>query len=124
MSCVPTNRIWVAGATGAIGRGLCRMLVADCWQVIGTTRFPDKAGLLRADGVEAVVVDVFDEKKLFEAVSGARPDIVIHQLTDLPPGLDPAKMAEGRIRNARLRDIGTHNLIAAAVASGVTRMAR
>ena len=65
---------------------------------------------------------MFDEKKLLGVVTGARPNIVVHQLTDLPPGLDPAKMEEGRVRNARIRDIGTRNLIAAAVACGVKRM--
>ena len=118
----PTNKILVAGATGAIGRRLCPMLVEDGWDVIGTTRFPDKAEALRVLGVVPAVVDVFDEKKLFEVVTKARPNIVIHQLTDLPPGLNPAKMAEGKIRNARIRDIGTRNLIAASISSGVNRM--
>lgn len=98
------------------------MLVEDGWHVIGTTRFPQKAASLHAAGVEAIVVDVFDERKLIDAVTHARPDVIVHQLTDLPPGLDPEKMAEGRIRNARIRDIGTRNLIAAAVACGVGRM--
>lgn len=122
MSSEPQNRILVAGATGVIGRRLCPMLVEDGWHVTGTTRFPEKLGGLHAMGVDAAVVDVFDEKKLLEVVTRARPDIVVHQLTDLPPGLDPAKMAEGRIRNARIRDVGTRNLIAAAVACGVNRM--
>lgn len=122
MSGKSQNRIFLAGATGAIGRRLCPLLVEDGWQVTGTTRYPDKTGDLHAMGVEATVVDVFDEKKLLEVVARARPDIVVHQLTDLPPGLDPAKMAEGRIRNAHLRDVGTRNLIAAAVACGVKRM--
>lgn len=122
MSGKPQNRILLAGATGVIGRRLCPMLVEDGWHVTGTTRFPEKRGDLHAMGVDAAVVDVFDEKKLLEVVTKARPDIVVHQLTDLPPGLDPAKMAEGRIRNARIRDVGTRNLIAAAVACGVNRM--
>lgn len=122
MSTEPNNRILVAGASGVIGRPLCRLLVEDGWHVIGTTRSMDKAEALGAIGVEAVIVDVFDEKELHRVVSAARPGIVVHQLTDLPPGLDPAKMAEGRVRNARIRDIGTRNLIAAAVACRVTRM--
>lgn len=88
----------------------------------GTTRSPEKAAGLRAIGVEPLVVDVFDEQALHDAVAAARPNIVIHQLTDLPPGLMPEKMAEGRIRNARIRDIGTRHLIAAAAACGVRRM--
>lgn len=118
----PNNKILVAGASGAIGRRLCPLLLEDGWRVTGTTRSAEKAEWLRSIGVGPVIVDVFDESALHSAVNSARPDIVIHQLTDLPPGLDPAKMAEGRIRNARIRDIGTRNLIAAAVACGVKRM--
>jgi nucleoside-diphosphate-sugar epimerase len=116
------NKVFVAGAGGVIGRVLCRLLVEDGWHVTGTTRSASKAEILRTIGVEPVIVDVFDEKMLRGAVTQALPDIVIHQLTDLPPGLDPAQMAEGRVRNARIRDIGTRNLIAAAVECGVRRM--
>lgn len=117
------NRILVAGATGVIGRRLCPLLVADGWQVIGTTRFAHKAEALHAMGVTPLVVDVFDKRQLHTAVIEAQPRIVIHQLTDLPAGLDPAKMVEGLVRNARIRDIGTRHLIAAvAAAGGVERM--
>jgi len=116
------KKILVAGASGVIGRKLCSLLVDDGWQVSGTTRSPEKAAGLRVLGVEPVVVDVFDENALLRAVARAQPDILIHQLTDLPPGLAPAKMIEGRVRNARIRDIGTRNLIAAALACGVKRM--
>lgn len=116
------NRIFLAGASGVIGQRLSRLLVADGWQVTGTTRSADKAPLLRALGVEPVIVDVFDAQALQQVMQQVRPDIIIHQLTDLPAGLDPEKMAEGRIRNERIRDVGTRHLIAAAVASGVSRM--
>jgi nucleoside-diphosphate-sugar epimerase len=69
-----------------------------------------------------VIVDVFDAPALSRAVSAARPDVVIHQLTDLPPGLEPARMAEGTQRNARMRREGTQNLVAAALAAGVHRL--
>jgi nucleoside-diphosphate-sugar epimerase len=59
---------------------------------------------------------------LKQAVLAAKPDIVIHQLTDLPPGLDPAKMADALVRNARIRDEGTRNLLQAALAAGARRM--
>lgn len=119
----PVNRrIFVAGASGAIGRVLCRLLLADGWTVVGTTRSPDKAGVLQAMGVMPVVVDVFDADKLHSAVAESGAGIVIHQLTDLPPALDPAKMAEGRVRNARIRETGTRNLVMAAVAADVRRM--
>jgi len=122
MSKESTNKVFVAGASGVIGRRLCRLLIEDGWHVTGTTRSAEKAAALRTIGVEPAVVDVFDAEALRDVVTQARPDMVVHQLTDLPPGLDPAKMAEGRIRNARIRDIGTRHLIAAAVACGVRRM--
>lgn len=114
--------IFVAGASGVIGRRLCRLLVDDGWAVIGTTRSPDKAPDLRAIGVEPVVLDVFDAASLTDSVRAARPRVVIHQLTDLPDALDPAQMAAARIRNARIRELGTRNLVAAAVAAGARRM--
>jgi nucleoside-diphosphate-sugar epimerase len=119
----PLNRrIFVAGASGAIGRVLCRLLVDDGWTVFGTTRTPDRAAALQAVGVTPVIVDVFDADRLHGAVADSGAGIVIHQLTDLPPALDPAKMAEGRLRNARIRETGTRNLVMAAVAAGVKRM--
>lgn len=116
------KRIFVAGATGAIGIRMCRLLVADGYAVTGATRVPEKTALLKALGVEPVVVDVFDADKLREVVVASQPDVVVHQLTDLPPGLDPSKMAEARVRNARLREVGTKNLVAAAVAAGARRI--
>lgn len=117
-----TGRIFLAGAGGAVGRRLSLLLVADGWQVTGTTRSAEKAASLRAIGIEPVVVDVFDEKALRDAVARAQPEIVIHQLTDLPPALDPTKMAEAGERNARIREVGTRNLVAAAVAAGAKRL--
>ena len=117
-----SRRIFLAGASGAIGRRLCPLLIAEGWQVTGTTRSPDKAAALRAMGVEPVIVDVFDAQALRTAVVTARPAIVIHQLTDLPPALDPAKMEEATVRNARIREIGTRNLVTAAIAAGATRL--
>ncbi len=116
------GNIFVAGASGVIGRGLCRLLVADGWTVVGTTRSADKAPMLKEIGVEPAIVDVFDAPRLLEIVAKAQPDIVIHQLTDLPPALDPTKMTAALIRNARIREVGTQNLVAAAVAAGASRM--
>jgi nucleoside-diphosphate-sugar epimerase len=116
------RRVFVAGASGAIGRRLCRVLVDDGWSVVGTTRSPEKAPVLLDLGVEPAIVDVFNEARLFEAVRKAESDVVVHQLTDLPPALNPAKMADALVRNARLREFGTRNLVAAAVAAGTKRM--
>lgn len=116
------HRIFLAGATGAIGQRLIRLLRAAGHHVTGTTRFEAKAPMLRALGAEPVVVDVFDADALKQAVLSAKPDIVIHQLTDLPPGLDPAKMADAIGRNARIREEGTRNLIDASIAAGARRL--
>jgi nucleoside-diphosphate-sugar epimerase len=115
-------KIFLAGATGAIGRRLVPLLLNAGHSVIGTTRSTTKADGLRAAGVEPVVVDVFDALALSAAVLGAHPDIVVHQLTDLPPGLDPSQMTEGTQRNARMRSEGTQNLVAAALGAEVRRL--
>jgi nucleoside-diphosphate-sugar epimerase len=117
-----SRSVFIAGASGAIGMPLCRLLVADGWRVTGMTRRAEKAAALEEIGVAPVVVDVFDAVGVRNAVVAARPEAVVHQLTDLPPGLDPALMAAARVRNARIRDEGTRNLIAAAVAAGAKRL--
>jgi nucleoside-diphosphate-sugar epimerase len=118
-----TNKcIFLAGASGAIGRRLAPLLVADGWRVVGTTRSADKAPLLRAMGVEPVVVDVFDADALRGILGDVRPEVVIHQLTDLPHALEASKMSDALVRNARLRDEGTRNLVAAAVRAGARRL--
>ena len=114
--------IFLAGASGAIGRRLAPLLVASGWRVVGTTRAQDKVPLLREMGVEPVVVDVFDASALRGVMADLRPEIVIHQLTDLPYALDPDRMPEALARNARLRDEGTRNLVAAAMRAGTRRL--
>ncbi len=116
------HRIFLAGATGAIGQRLAPLLRNAGHRVTGTTRSEAKATALRALGITAVVVDVFDAEALSRAVKVAQPDIVIHQLTDLPPGLEPSLMAAALARNARIRDEGTRNLVQAALAAGARRM--
>lgn len=115
-------RIFIAGASGAIGRQLAPLLVAEGWQVAGTTRSADKAALLRDMGVEPVVVDVFDAPALRSVMAELKPEIVIHQLTDLPHALEASKMTAALVRNARLRDEGTRNLVEAAVLAGAKRL--
>lgn len=113
------KRVFLAGATGAIGRQMCRLLEGDGYTVIGTTRKPERVAALESLGITPVVVDVFDSESLHSAVIEAKPDVVVHQLTDLPFGLDPKLMPEARLRNARLREIGTTNLVSAAIAAHV-----
>ena len=120
MNC--NKKVFVAGATGVIGRTLCKMLIKDGWIVYGTTRNENKIELLENIGVKPVVIDVYDEKKLEDILTTIKPTIVMHQLTDLPAGLDPAKMDEALVSNAKLRDIGTKNLVNASIKAGVEKM--
>jgi nucleoside-diphosphate-sugar epimerase len=113
-------RIFVAGATGAIGIPLVRLLVQAGHTVAGMTRSEAKAGRLRELGAEPVVCDVFDAAALEQAVVAFRPDAVIHELTDLPD--DQARLAEAAAANQRIREEGTRNLIAAARAAGASRL--
>jgi len=115
-------KIFVAGAGGVIGRRLTPLLSAAGHSVVGTTRSAGKAEALRALGAEPVVVDAFDADALAAAVSAAAPQVIIHQLTDLPSPPGAPGYEEGLERNARLRVEGTRNLVAAARASGVRRL--
>src|SRR6266700_1283193 len=112
--------VFLAGAAGAIGRRLVPLLRDAGHAVTGTTRSGEKAAELRARGIVAAVVDVFDAKALRDAVVRARSDVVIHQLTDLPQV--PDRSAEVLARNSRLRVEGTANLVAAALAAGARRL--
>src|SRR5690242_3936784 len=116
------QRIFLAGAAGAIGMRMLPLLREAGHRVVGTTRSAAKAETLRAQGVEAVLVDVFDAEALSRAVKAARPDVVIHQLTDLPKNLEPSLMAQALPRNARIRSEGTRNLVRAAIAAGARRL--
>ncbi|MCW1916578.1 NAD(P)-dependent oxidoreductase [Luteolibacter sp. GHJ8] len=116
------KRIFIAGASGAVGRRLCPMLVADGYEVTGMTRSPDKVPMLHELGVQPVVADAFDQAALDKALLDVRPEIVIHQLTELPRALAAEQMTEARVRTARIREIGTRNLIAASVAAGAKRL--
>jgi nucleoside-diphosphate-sugar epimerase len=115
-------KIFVAGATGVIGRPLVKLLRAAGHTVTGTTRSAGKIADIEALGGTGVVADAFDAEGLKRAVAAVKPDVVIHQLTDLPDVSDPAKMAEVREKNSRLRIEGTRNLMDAAKAAGVRRV--
>jgi 2-alkyl-3-oxoalkanoate reductase len=115
-------RVFLAGATGAIGAPLLRRLLADGHQVTGTSRSPARAAALEAAGAEAAVVDALDAQALTDAVVAARPDAVVHQLTAIPPRLDPRRIVRDFELTDRLRTEGTRNLIAAAQAAGAGRL--
>jgi uncharacterized protein YbjT (DUF2867 family) len=112
-------RIFLAGASGVIGRRLTPLLVEAGHEVAGTTRSDEKADVVRGLGAEPVVVDVYDAAGLRDAVVAFGPDAVMHQLTDLPASAD--EVAAHAAANARIRDEGTANLIAAAQAAGAER---
>jgi nucleoside-diphosphate-sugar epimerase len=114
-------RIFLAGATGVIGRLLAALLRDAGHEVVGTTRTPAKDAMLRALDITPIVVDVFEPDAVAQAVAAARPDVIIHQLTDLrsapgTPGYPAAQEA-----NRRLRVEGTRNLMRAAKLAGVSR---
>jgi nucleoside-diphosphate-sugar epimerase len=113
-------RIFVAGASGAIGRPLVRQLLAAGHEVTGMTRRPQRAEEIRAAGAEAVVCDVFDAEALREAVVAAAPEAVVHVLTALPQRYNPK--SDYLAATNRIRVEGTRNLIAAARAAGVRRL--
>jgi uncharacterized protein YbjT (DUF2867 family) len=100
-------RIFVAGASGVIGVRLVPLLVAGGHVVAGMTRSPHKAGLLRELGAEPVVCDVFDADALTQAMTAFGPDIVFHQLTDLPDSAADLRAAGDR--NDRMRRARTRN---------------
>ena len=114
-------RVFVAGASGAIGRPLVRRLVAAGHEVTGMTRRAERAKELEAAGASAVVCDVYDTAALKAAVVGARPEALVHQLTSLPWQLDPRKPETYEATN-RVRTEGTRNLIEAARAAGARRI--
>ncbi|HXV51849.1 MAG TPA: NAD(P)-dependent oxidoreductase [Solirubrobacterales bacterium] len=113
-------RIFLAGASGAIGRPLVPALVTAGHRVTGMTRRERAAERIREDGAEAVICDVFDPEALEVAVGAARPDVVVHQVTSFPTVLEPRKKGLFDTHN-RVRREGTRNLIAAARAAGATR---
>jgi nucleoside-diphosphate-sugar epimerase len=114
--------VFVAGATGVIGQPLLKLLRQAGHSVTGTTRSASKLAMIEAIGAHGVVADALDAQALHRAVVEAKPDTLIHQLTDLPDVSDPSQMAAVREKNSRLRIEGTRNLMAAAKAAGVPRV--
>ncbi|HEX6130256.1 MAG TPA: NAD(P)-dependent oxidoreductase [Actinomycetota bacterium] len=114
-------RIFVAGATGVVGVRLVPELVRRGHEVVGTTRTPAKAARLRALGAEPVVMDALDEAAVKEAVTAAAPDVVVHQMTAIPPAPNPKRLDRDFELTNQLRTRGTDHLLAAARAAGVRR---
>jgi nucleoside-diphosphate-sugar epimerase len=115
-------RIFVAGATGAVGRSLVPLLVGKGHSVAGLTRTPAKVDLLRKLGAEPVVADALDERAIRAAAAAARPDVIVHQPTDLKGALDLRKFDRTFAGSNRLRTAGTDHLLAAARDCGAKRL--
>jgi nucleoside-diphosphate-sugar epimerase len=115
-------KVFVAGATGAIGRRLIPKLVQAGHEVSGMTRSAERIASLEAQGAAGVACDALDAEAVRAAVAAVAPDAVIHELTDIPPALEPRKYASQLAGTNRLRREGTANLLAAASAAKVSRL--
>lgn len=113
-------KVFVAGATGVLGRPLLPRLVAAGHEVVGTTRRPERAEEIAAAGAEPAVCDALDAAGLAEAVAAAAPEAVVHALTALPARIEPRK--DYLAATNRVRTEGTRNLLAAAHATGARRI--
>jgi len=115
-------KILLAGATGVVGRRLVPLLVGAGYNVFGTTRSAAKTASIMAAGAEPIVLDVFDAAAVRATALRLKPQVVVHQLTDLALLHDAATRDEALARNARLRVEGTRHLVEAAVACGAKRV--
>ncbi len=115
-------RVFVAGATGAIGRQLSPSLVKAGHQVVGMTRSPGKAEGIRAAGAEPVVADALNSEAVMEAVRKSAPEVIVHELTAIDPSFDIRRFDREFALTNRLRTEGTDNLIRAGRAAGCRRI--
>jgi nucleoside-diphosphate-sugar epimerase len=113
-------KVFVAGATGAMGKQLVPMLVEGGHEVTGMTRTAAKADLIRSMGARPVVADALDPEAVAQAVAEGEPEVVVHQLTDLT-GTFARNIDKAFATTNRLRTEGTDHLLAAAKAAGARR---
>ena len=114
-------RVFVAGATGAIGKQLVPRLVAAGHEVTGMTRSESKQAMLFEQGATPVVADALDPDQVAEAVGTAKPDVIIHELTAIPDPLDMRHFDRDFALTNRLRTEGTDHLLSAGQAVGIKR---
>jgi nucleoside-diphosphate-sugar epimerase len=119
-------KVFIAGATGVLGRALVPQLVAQGHEVVGMTKSASKQDLVRSLGARPVVVDALDPDAVAQAVASAEPDVIVHQLTALsgPMSMREARHPErfrGAITTNRLRTEATDHLLAAGRAVGARR---
>jgi nucleoside-diphosphate-sugar epimerase len=115
-------RVFVAGATGAIGSRLVPLLVEAGHQVTGMTRSSHKADEIRAAGATPVVADALDRNAVMQAVTAAAPEAIVHELTAIPDKLDIRNFDRVFALTNRLRTEGLDNLIAAGREAGCRRI--
>lgn len=113
-------RVFVAGATGAVGKQLVPLLVASGHQVHGMTRHESKRAMLIGMGAVPVVADALDPDQVAQAVDATQPEVIVHQLTALS-GWGMRALKSGAALTNRLRTEGTDHLMAAGQAVGVRR---
>jgi 2-alkyl-3-oxoalkanoate reductase len=114
-----TMRVFVAGASGAIGTPLVHQLIDRGHEVIGTSRSPANAGRVRASGAEPIALDLLDPRAVRRAVLEARPDAIVHQATALANVRFSRNLDRSFAQTNRLRTEGTDALLAAAAEAGV-----
>ena len=114
--------IFLAGATGAVGRSLIPLLTDHGHTVTGTTRSPQKADDLRALGAAPVVLDGLDRRAVLDAVAAAAPDAIVNQMTALSGLSDLRRFERAFALTNRLRTEGTTHLLDAARETGVGRV--
>jgi nucleoside-diphosphate-sugar epimerase len=117
-------KVFVAGATGAVGRRLVPLLVDRGHEVVATTRSAAKRDALRAAGAEPVVVDGLDRRGVVSAVLGAEPDVVVHQMTALAGVTSLRNFDRAFAMTNHLRTEGTDNLVEDAALAGARRFVR
>jgi nucleoside-diphosphate-sugar epimerase len=114
-------KVFVAGATGALGRQLVPMLVANGHDVTGMTSKPEKQDLVRSLGARPVVADALDPEQVAQAVAQAEPEVIVHELTALSGAINLRDFEKTFALTNRLRTEGTDHLLAAGRAVGVKR---
>ena len=114
-------KVFVAGATGALGRPLVKQLVERGHEVTGMTRSESKTDLLRELGARPAVADALDPDSVAQAVAEAQPDVIVHQMTAIEASFNPRRMERAFEATNRLRTEGTDHLLAAGRAVGVKR---
>ena len=114
-------RVFVAGASGAIGTRLVPQLIERGHEVIGTSRSPENAERVRALGAQPIVLDLLDRDAVIEAVAAAQPDAIVHQATALADVKFSRNLDRTFAPTNRLRTEGTDALVAAARAADVRR---